>query len=206
MMQIARAPIEPAAAARLSLEELAAELREVDRARPALAEERERLAADTARGEEEHHAASAHARRVWGRPDTPLALPAGEPAAVARGREEVAALDARLAGLDARRGELRAALRRRAEEERAALDAEGRACDALEREIAGRLARLRELTAPLLAFESYPAGDGLLPLEGATWRLQQDLDARRRALDGRARTLARVRHLADAGREGADGE
>ena len=72
MMQIVTAPREPVAPERLSLEELAAELREVDRARPALAEERDRLAAETARREAEHRAAVAEARRVWGRPDTPV--------------------------------------------------------------------------------------------------------------------------------------
>ena len=57
-------------------------------------------------------------------------------------------------------------------------------------------ALLRQLVAPVIAYEQYPHTDGELPLHGLTWTAGEDLRTRRDALARRRRTLARLREAA----------
>ena len=121
----------------------------------------QRLAAGVAQREREHQAALDGARRLWG--DTPPQLPS-PPIDLGGRREECAAAERQLADLDARIAELRDILRERLAREEAAIAAERAGCEADALALGERLAELRALTAPLLAFEGYPSDGGLLPL------------------------------------------
>ena len=110
---------------------------------------------------------------------------------VERLRADLAATEEHLPAIAARRDEVRAALRRRVARYEAALAEEGAAIAREAVAVAERQERLRELWAPLAAFEGVPAGDP--PLAGATREAALGLASRREQLAQRERTLARLR-------------
>lgn len=178
----------------LDTDDLLAEWRGVLRERGEVTARRDQLAADLARREEEHAGVNAQMRQVWGRPG--LTLPAA-PQGAAEQRATLAATEAHLVAIAERRGAVGAALARRVAREEAAIATERAACDEDERALGERLARLRELTAPLVAFEGIGVGgDGRLPLQGLTWHLEAGLRSRREQLLQRERRLTSLRRVA----------
>jgi hypothetical protein len=183
-------PIDPAT---LKTDDLIDEYHSARRWHAAAAGECERIGGELANRQAEHAGQVAHAEAVWGRGS--LGLPWEAPD-TDRLRAELAVADQQLAQAEERLAKVRAALGRRVAKEDAAIATERAAINKDVAALAERLAHLRELTAPLLAFERYPATDGLLPLNGRTWKLGEDLRSRRAQLGQRVATLNRLRQLA----------
>ncbi len=172
---------------RLSADELLGALRDVARDRDATAARRDRLAAALARREEEQRAALATTRQVWGA-GFAVAAPTGDREGE-RLRADLAATEARLPVIAARRAAVCTALRRRVAREETAL-AEERAVIARDTaSVAARQARARELWQPLAAYEGLPTGDP--PIAGATQQLALGLWSRRDQLARREQERAR---------------
>ena len=124
-------------------------------------EERERRAATLASREQEHTARTAQLMAVWG-----LVPPALAPE-LERARASLVEADSRLIELAARLAQLRAGAVRLAASEAAAVERERAACEDLEREIAERREHLRQLVAPVIAYEALPAHRGRVAFAGA---------------------------------------
>jgi len=173
---------------RLPADELLGALRDVARDRDATTARRDRLAAALARREEEQHGAVVTAQQFWGA-GFDVAPPTGDREGE-RLRADLAATEARLPVIAARRAAVCAALRRRFAREETAL-AEERAMIARDTaSVAARQARARELWQPLAAYEGLPTGDP--PIAGATQQLALGLWSRRDQLARREQERARL--------------
>lgn len=173
---------------RLSADELLGALRDVARDRDATTARRDRLAADRARREEEQRAALATTRQVWGA-GFAVAAPTGDGEGE-RLRADLAATEARLPAIAARRAAVCDALRRRVAREETALAEHRAAIDRDAATVVARQARARELWQPLAEYEGLPASDP--PLAGATQQLALGLWSRRDQLARRERERARL--------------
>ncbi len=152
---------------------------------------RERLVADLARRETEQRAAVARTRQAWG-PGFDVAVPTGDREGE-RLRADLAATEARLQAIAARRAAVLDALRRRVGRGETALAEEAAAIERDAATVTARQARARELWQPLAAYEGLPTGDP--PIAGATQQLALGLWSRRDQLARREQARAR---LADA--------
>ena len=169
-------------------DDLRAALRDVARDRDATAARRDRLAAALARREEEQRAALATTRQVWGA-GFAVAAPTGDREGE-RLRADLAATEARLPAIAARRAAVCAALRRRVAREATALAEERAGLDRDAATVAARQVRARELWQPLAAYEGLPTGDP--PIAGATQQLALGLWSRRDQLARREQERARL--------------
>ena len=181
--------VEPAEPATMTLDQLVEELRDLERWRAGLEQERRDLDSDLRRRQHEHSERLRVAREFWGRDTLPMPseLEDAQPA-----RERLAELDATIEEINGRRDALLVALGERIAEEEATVAAARAACEAQERGLAARREQLRELAAELAAFEGIDVGR-LLATRGLTWRIGEELAARRRELAGREARLRRAR-------------
>jgi len=169
-------------------DDLLAALRDVARDRDATTARRDRLAADLARREEEQRAALATTRQVWGA-GFAVAAPTGDREGE-RLRADLAATEARLPVIAARRAAVLDALRRRVAREETTLAEHRAEIDRDAATVAARQERARELWQPLAEYEGLPAGDP--PIAGATQQLALGLWSRREQLARREQERARL--------------